>query len=320
MATAPEEVRNQLEFTGGVYGALNTLRSILENRSVNAGRVFACFDHAPPPRRLRLIPEYKEKRKQRNEEELYPFETEEQKAAAFGQISQLRDVLQPLGVETLCYRQREADDIIGALAMHLTSVGETPVIISSDRDMWQMVGWGCRVWDLYSHEIIDAGNFNLKTGVSTDTYLLYKAILGDSSDNIPGVHGLGEARTAALFEAAHWDVRICKEPRDQLAALCDFVGRKKKRTKGERRLLADRKRMEKVLQGIDLRHSFGPDDRLVEKLGGTPEVDWMAFLRTCKQIGLRNVIGNHQSFLAPFRQAAGLSRKKPRRTVRKRKA
>jgi 5'-3' exonuclease len=347
MAAAPDEIRHQLEFTGGMYGSLNILRRILESPKVNAGRVFACFDHSTPPRRSRLIPEYKQKRKERNQEELpreadleegeaievmlhmhlgrggvsgEVFATQEQKEAAFSQVIGLRALLHTLGVVTLCYHNREADDIIGALAWHSrTDDSVRPLVVSSDRDLWQTVGWGCRVWDLHSHEIIDAANFHERTGVSTDTYLLYKALVGDTSDSIPGVHGLGPVKAGKLLEEAHWRVRVHREPRAQLAALCNYVGGKRKRAKIEDRLLRERRRLDRVLLGIDLRASFGPTDRLLDRLVERPEVDWRAFLRTCRQVGMSNVVGGHQRFVTPFRRAAGQPRKRRLDARKKRK-
>lgn len=306
MAAAPDELSNDLEFTGGIYGSVNTVRTILENREVQGGRIFACFDHSIPPRRLRLIPEYKKKSKKREEAgDYHPFDTAEQKSAAFQQIGALWDILPTLGVTCLCFKEREADDCIGAAAQILLERGQRPLVVSSDRDLWQTVGWGCRVWDLHNHELLDARNFTSRAKASTDTYLLYKALDGDSSDGIPGAHGWGEKYLGQLWEDAHWDIRLCREPLDQLAALCAYLGRKKARTRREVTLLRDRPRLERVIMGIDLRSSFGPTERLEGKLtGAAPRVQWMEFLRKLKQYGLRNVIGSHQSFVKPFQLAA----------------
>jgi 5'-3' exonuclease len=303
MAAVHDELRNDLAFTGGVYGSLNVLRAVLEDHHVRAGRIVVFFDHSTPPRRLRLIPEYKQARK-RDPDDLYPFETQEQKDAAFAQIHALWDLLPTLGATVLCFREREADDGLGAASRLLTARGERPLVVSSDRDLWQTVGWGCRVWDLHAHAILDAGNFLDRTGVSTDTYLLYKALVGDTSDGIAGVRGLGPKTAAELLNEAHWDVRSHREPRDQLAALCAHLGRKTTRTKREDALLQARRRIEKVLQGIDLRHSFGPTERLEARLDETPEVHWQDFLRGCKRVGLSSVLGSHQRFVRPFRRAA----------------
>jgi len=309
MAAAVDEVANDLPFTGGVHGSLNLLSSLLGERAVQAGRIVACFDHSPPPRRYRLIPGYKEKPE--TDEVAYPFETEDQKIEAFEQIRTVKAALQTLGVMCLCYRQREADDVLGALARIYIDRGERPIIVTSDKDMWQTIGWGARVWDLTNKEMIDAGNFYARTGVSTDTFLLYKALLGDPSDKIKGVHGMGKKTLPKLFERVHWDIRICREPHDQLASLCAFLGTRTRRSKAEAHLIRDRKRIERVIQGIDLRTSFGPTDSLISRVDEEPPaVDWKAFCRVLKAAGLGLQIGSHTKYTRPFSRASKNARPK----------
>jgi len=309
MAAASDEIANNLPFTGGVHGSLNLLSGVLGARGVNAGRIIACFDHAPPPRRLRLIPGYKEKPE--TDEVTWPFETEEQKVEAFEQIPLVKAALQTLGVTCLCYREREADDVLGALAGIYVARGERPIIVTSDKDMWQTIGWGARVWDLTDKEMVDAANFHTRANCSTDTFLLYKALLGDPSDKIKGVHGMGKKRIGELFETAHWDIRICREPLDQLAALCEYLGRLPKRSKAEASVLRERRRIAKVLKGIDLRTSFGPTERLTARLDEDPPgVDWRAFCRVCKHAGLDNLLGGHTKYTRPFQLAAKKARVK----------
>jgi DNA polymerase-1 len=303
MASVADEVAHDLPFTGGVYGSLNTLSNLLGERAIDAGRIIACFDHSPPPRRFRLIPGYKEP--SNNPDHVpWPFESEMQKMDAFAQVFRVKAVLETLGVTCLCYEKREADDVLAAAARIYIDRGERPIIVTSDHDMWQTIGWGARVWDLTNKELIDAGNFVQHAGVSTDTFLLYKALLGDSSDRIPGVRGMGKKTIPDLFERAHWHIRIVREPRDQLAELCEFLGRLPKRTKAERQILLERKRMERVLQGIDLRASFGPTDKLEARLDEETEVDWKAFCRACKAAGLHYVLGGHTRYTRPFQRAA----------------
>ena len=305
MASAADEIAHDLPFTGGVYGSLNTLSNLLGEREVDAGRIVACFDHSPPARRYRLIPGYKQKPKDRPGEVPWPFESEMQKMDAFAQTFRVRDALQTLGVTCLCYRQREADDVLAAAARIYTERGERPIIVTSDHDMWQTVGWGARVWDLTNKEMVDAGNFVSLTGVPTDMFLLHKALLGDTSDHIEGVRGMGKTTIPKLFERAHWHIRVVREPREQLAELCEFLGRLPKRTKAESSILRERRRIERVLQGIDLRTSFGPTDGLEARLDEEPPaVDWKAFCRVCKAAGLLAILGAHTRYTRPFQRAA----------------
>lgn len=278
-----EEIQNALPFTGGIYGALNTLGDVLQHHKVRAGLVAAFFDHDPPPWRVKLLPGYKSKR--REVESM--FEDEAQRLAALAQVAQVYRLLPLLGVVSLCHREREADDGVAAAVRVSIARGEEPLVVTSDRDLWQVVGWGARVWDLRTNEIIDTGNFRQWTGVSTDTYVLYKALVGDASDNIAGAHGLGPVKATALLERAHWDVRSVREPVDQLAALCRFIRTEKKVSTAEKGVVRDRKRLERVLRGIDLRRSFGGRTALAERLGSPPGARVLDFGRACNRLGIR---------------------------------
>lgn len=146
------------------------------------------------------------------------------------------------------------------------------------------------MWDLRSGGLLDSANFFDRVGCSTDTYLLYKAIVGDASDCIPGVPGLGEKRAAELLERAHWDVRAVREPKAQLHSLLAYVKQHRaKCSKPERAILRYRRRLERVLGGIDLRASFGSTRGLVARLDAPPKAQPMAFARACAKLGIRNV-------------------------------
>ena len=288
-----EEIRNALPFTGGVYGTVNMLASVLQHHRVRPSRVVVFFDHDPPPWRVKLLPGYKAKR--RETETL--FETDEQRLAAFAQIKMVYRLLPLLGVTSLCYRQREADDGVAAAVRVCLAKGETPLVVTSDRDLWQVVAWGARVWDIRTNQIIDASNFLSIARCSTDTYVLFKALVGDASDNIEGAHGLGPVKAAALLERAHWDVRTHRKPSAQLDALCRFIRAQENPSKAERALLRSRKRLRRVLRGIDLRASFGPVRGLTERLEHPSPADPLEFARACARLGIRGV---HPRLTRPY--------------------
>lgn len=288
-----EEIRNALPFTGGVYGTFNMLASVLQHHRVRPARVAVFFDHDPPPWRVKLLPGYKSKR--REVETL--FETDEQRLAAFSQVQTVYRLLPLLGVASLCYREREADDGVAAAVQVCVQRGETPLVVTSDRDLWQLVARGARIWDIRLNQIIDASNFLSVAGCSTDTYLLFKALVGDASDNIEGAHGLGPVKAAALLERAHWDVRVHRDPLAQLDALCRFVRAQENPSKAERALLRSRKRLRRVLRGIDLRASFGSVRGLEERLEQLPPAKPLEFARECARLGIRGV---HPRLTRPY--------------------
>ena len=293
-----EEITNALPFTGGIYSTINTLASILQHHRVHAGVVAAFFDHDPPPWRVKLLPGYKSARR----EVETMFESEEQRLAVFAQIGQVFRLLPLLGVVSLCHREREADDGVAAATRVSLARREVPLVVTSDRDLWQVVSWGARVWDLKTGEIIDAANFFQFAGCSPDTYLLFKALVGDASDNITGAHGLGPVRAAELLERAHWDVRLAREPLDQLKSLCRFIRDQEKPSKAALGVIRDRKRLARVIRGIDLRASFGRRRALAARLASPPPVRGVEFGRACARLGIR---GAHPHLTRPYAQARG---------------
>lgn len=306
MASVHEELRLDLPFTGGVYGAVNTLRRILDAPGVRADLVVIGWDDAPPPRRCRLVPGYKQDRPEKKRD-LFPSpEVQEQ---ALAQIWTAYEAFEQLGCVNLRYRKREGDDCIAAAAQELLAQDRRPLVVTGDHDLWQMVQWGARVWDLGEDEIVDASNFVHRTGVSTDTFVLFKALIGDTSDNIKGVHGLGPKKAAALLERAHWWVRLRREPLDQLGALCQYIGGLPNRGRVDARVLTERRRLENVIRAIDLREGFGPRDSVSLGIQTPPEGDLWGFLRLAKRHGLQGIVDDHARFTRPFLDARDRRRK-----------
>lgn len=86
----------------------------------------------------------------------------------------------------------EADDLMYSLGLDLTKQGFDVVLITSDKDMGQMVDEHTFIYDSFKEILYDAQAFEQKMGVPIRKLPFYFALLGDSSDNIPGVHGIGQ--------------------------------------------------------------------------------------------------------------------------------
>lgn len=303
-----DEIKNGLPFTSGIHGSINTLARIVQHHEVRARRIIAFFDHTPPLRRVRLLPDYKRGRRQHwideyrtrlklpreredEDDDLGIFESVEQRVAALAQVRQVYALLPLLGITTLCYREREADDGVAAAVQVIAAEGGAPLVVTGDHDLWQCVAMGARVWDLANPRIIHAGNFVMHAKTATDTYVLFRALVGDASDRIVGVHGLGPVLTSKLLSDAGWDVRLVNGPRAQLRSLCRYLKRKRKRSTAESRLIEERERIDRVIRAIDLRTSFGPLDGLTRRLAEPTEIQSQAFLRACRELGVLRSTG-----------------------------
>jgi 5'-3' exonuclease len=105
--------------------------------------------------------------------------------------------LKYLGVKNMNPRVMEADDVISWLSQNLD--GEK-VIISSDKDLLQLINDKVKVYDGVTKKECRLDNFEEITKVKKEIYLLYKAIVGDSSDNIKGLYGYGPKKAKVLAE------------------------------------------------------------------------------------------------------------------------
>lgn len=178
------------EPTGAVYGFTNMLLSLRE-RFPGASFV-AAFDVKGKTFRHELFDEYKGTRK--------PMEPE-----LISQMVLVKDLLRSFRVGVAELPGYEADDIIGTLAYKATQNGQQAHIVTGDKDALQLVMHGVNVYitnkgvsnvDLYDKAAVEA-----KLGVQVHQVIDLKALMGDKSDNIPGVKGIGEKRAQSLLSA-----------------------------------------------------------------------------------------------------------------------
>lgn len=173
------------EPTNAVYGFTGFLCSLLEQTT--ATHVAVAFDESLTSSfRNEIYPGYKANR------EPAPVELKRQFAWA-------RGVAEALGLK--CYSDPcfEADDLIGTLAAHWRERGHPVCLISSDKDLAQLVRDGDHWWDFSRNTKLGAAQVLERFGVSPEQIADYLALTGDSVDNIPGVPGIGPKSAAALL-------------------------------------------------------------------------------------------------------------------------
>ncbi len=118
------------------------------------------------------------------------------------QVRRIREVVQVLNIPILEVENYEADDVLGTVARQSAAQGVPARILTGDRDLLQLV-------DEHTHILLagrggteeyDAAKVQDKFGVRPDQIVDYKALMGDSSDNIPGVRGVGKKTAASLLQ------------------------------------------------------------------------------------------------------------------------
>ncbi len=177
--------------TNAVYGFVSTLFTVLEK--FQPEYIVASFDVAGKNFRHDLFPEYKAKRKE-TPEDLVP------------QFDLVRDVVRSLGITIVEKEGFEADDVIGTIATHMDSDVDV-VIVTGDKDTLQLVNDHVRVFTmsrgLHDMVLYDQSLVRDKMGVTVEQIIDYKGLRGDTSDNIPGVKGIGEKTAVELLSAYH---------------------------------------------------------------------------------------------------------------------
>jgi DNA polymerase-1 len=106
-----------------------------------------------------------------------------------------------IGIAQIAQSGVEADDLIYSIAQEQCPRGYTIMVVTSDKDMGQMISPHVFLYDPSKDIIYDAAQFATRMKVPTDKLVLYFSLLGDASDNIPGVHGIGTKTAAALANA-----------------------------------------------------------------------------------------------------------------------
>lgn len=172
--------------TNAVYAFTNMLVKMITE--MKPDRILVAFDRHEPTFRHLMYGEYKGTRKPMPEE-LRP------------QIPMLKDLLKVMGIATFECPGIEADDIIGTMAKK----GEYEAyIITGDKDSFQLVDKNTAVYftrrGISDVEIYNSENFSEKTGITPPQIIDLKALMGDSSDNIPGITGVGEKTALGLLK------------------------------------------------------------------------------------------------------------------------
>ncbi len=185
-------------FTNGIYGFLTILEKLKEETNPDA--IAVAFDLKAPTFRHKMYTEYKGTRKGMPDELAM-------------QMPLLKDLLNYLGYQTLSVEGYEADDILGTIAEICEKTGDTCVLATGDRDSLQLVSdktvvrlastkFGRSAVTMYDVEKVKEDY-----GVTPKQLIDIKSIQGDSSDNIPGVAGIGEKGAKELigkFGSVHY--------------------------------------------------------------------------------------------------------------------
>jgi DNA polymerase-1 len=244
MATASGQVTN------AVFGFTSMLINVLKDHTPDG--VLVAFDRPEPTFRHEAEPLYKAQR------EAAPDILRQQ-------MGLVREVLDAVGVTAIDLSGWEADDIIATATDRLVEAGHQVIIVTGDRDSYQLVR-DPDVKVLYNkrgvsdYAFYDEAGIEERTGVAPSLYVEYAALRGDNSDNLPGVPGVGEKTAAKLINTYGGLDGIFEHVDEQTPKLRSNLAEHEERAR-------------KNLELMQLRHDAPIDDLVIDDLGVTPNAD-----------------------------------------------
>ena len=174
--------------TGATYGFTATLRRLLEKEAPE--RIAVAFDPPGKTFRHRSFADYKATREKMPDE-------------LVAQLEDLRAVVRAHGIPIYETPGYEADDVIGTLALEAAAAGDEVMIVTGDKDFMQLVSDRVRLYNVFKPgiELLIEGEEEViaKFGFGPDHVIDVLAIMGDASDNVPGVKGIGEKGAIKLI-------------------------------------------------------------------------------------------------------------------------
>lgn len=171
--------------TGAIFGFTNMIVKTLKDKSPH--RIAMVFDAKGPTFRHEIYPEYKANR---------PAPPQD----LIEQIPRIHELVEAYSIPVICKRGYEADDIIATLALRANERGWKVTIVSGDKDLTQLVGENSIMWDPQKDALYDEQGVKDKFGIEPSQVIDFMALTGDTSDNVPGVPGIGPKTASTLIE------------------------------------------------------------------------------------------------------------------------
>lgn len=223
--------------TNALTGFTRMLAKLLKD--IGAGYIAVAFDTGEKTFRHLKYPEYKANRRE-CPEDLLP------------QMPYFRRIVDAFGIRSLEKVGFEADDVIATIARRMASSEQKVVIVSGDKDLTQLVNGNIQVWDAMRDVLYDRAAVYEKFGVFPEQMIDYLALVGDSSDNVPGVKGIGQ-KTATFLLKHFGDTERLLRNTSEIEELSGLRGAKSIRAKIESGI--DALRLSRELVSLDERVS-----------------------------------------------------------------
>lgn len=186
------------EHVGGFYGFINTLKNII--KTINPTRVIIVFDgKGGSQKRKKAYANYKQGRAIKNKlNRVLELDISDEQQLLRKQFARLIEYLDCLPVTILSYDYVEADDVIAFITT--SCLKENVVIYSNDKDYYQLINDNVSVYFPAKTKLYTSSDIVDEFGILPQNFIWYKVILGDKSDNVKGVQGIGKTKFDTAFK------------------------------------------------------------------------------------------------------------------------
>ena len=298
--TTLKSMNPQGHHIGGLLGFLRSLGYMV--RTLDPSKIICVFDgKGSSMNRKNIDVNYKANREATRITNWGMFDTKgEERESMSAQINRLMDYLECLPVTVLMYDKIEADDIISYLAQEYANKGIRVTIVSSDRDFLQIIREDINIYSPIKKELFDTKNIEQHLGVHPTNYLIFKALAGDSSDNLSGIKGLGAKGIVKLFP------RLVTEPNVPLSYIyeeCEKNLQSKKKIYAG--IIFDWDKVEKNYELMNIQNPRLTDEEkstiLDELRKSVAKLQGGIFLRYMEQDHIEGITNNTEVWLEQFR-------------------
>jgi len=261
-----------------IFVGLNMIRGYLQR--FDPDEFYLVWDGGRDPKRMALYPEYKRRKKELTKAEF------KERSNFFTQLVKLQEVMKSIGIVQYRCKDREADDII----FNLLDEDTHSIVISTDKDFYQAFERdNVDIYNPVKKEIVKAKAVEKYYDVPASYFVDYRALVGDPSDNLPGVRGIGSKWAAWLINNVF-----------------DQSGDIKETTKGQQRminLLFDNLKTYDLMRKLIKFMKVGKRELKEGRFGDRPKT--LAELQEravaiCKQYGFEKHLNDFVNFIRPF--------------------
>jgi len=222
--------------TSTIYGVSEMLGGLVREYLPDA--LVICWDYGKSQNRKNILPTYKSSRVPKTEEE------RKGKEEFYVQLDDVKRIVRGFGIPQVQIQGYEGDELIYTVAKMSQKIGYISGIVTSDKDMLQLVDSDTFWLEPIQKRIVTPENFREVLGIAREDFLLYKCLIGDAGDDIPGIRGVGEVTAKKMLQKYHSiDDLVSNNEEDRRARLI----------RGQREIL------ERNMKLVDLQQFISPE-------------------------------------------------------------